>query len=175
MLHLTAEYYAPQDLIVRKGDIDERMYFIEKGSCTATIDDSGKPKKLTSGHYFGEGAILVKDFKIDITVVSENWVQLITLSFQEFQRLLEKYPNARKHVFRWLTEHKSSNPNIAEHFLRKHSSVMDDEKTDKLTSMETKIRELTVQNQLIMAALSLATENGNDQSSDKDKYLFYEN
>ena len=158
MLYLATQYFAPNDLIVRKGDIDERMYFIEKGTCNATIDDSGRFKRLNAGNFFGEGAVLIKKFRREINVVAVTWVEAITLTYFNFQDLLQKYPQAKQHISSWMKQHMNIHQTIRQSFYEDYADSLEQTHKDdneRIESMEEELKTIIKQNQLIIQKLAM--------------------
>lgn len=80
---------APGDVIIREGDIGDRMYFIVGG--LVAVEFGGKPILLKDGEFFGEIALLHNSPRT-ATVTARSRCQLLTLGVQDFRNFLEGSP-----------------------------------------------------------------------------------
>ena len=107
-LQMRTVYFAADDLIARKNDFDDRIWFIELGSCKIfqhKKDEKKRYKMLKTGQYFGESALLADTFVIDYYVRAISWTGLVTLDHRTFARVLALYPTVRHFMREWLVHH----------------------------------------------------------------------
>ena len=88
----------PGELVIHKGEVGDRMYFISTGAVEVDIGAS-EPVRLGSGDFFGEIA-LVKDMPRVADVVSIGFCQLLALHSRDFRQLLDSNPELKETVER---------------------------------------------------------------------------
>jgi hypothetical protein len=90
--------FLPGDFIFRKGDVGNCMYFIGTGSVNVLLDDGSTIlATLKAGDHFGEIA-LIKKVARTRSVISNEYCILYALDKDDFDRLLEKFPQFKKHI-----------------------------------------------------------------------------
>ncbi|MDW6026597.1 cyclic nucleotide-gated ion channel [Mesorhizobium sp. BAC0120] len=77
------------EVIVRKGDLAQSMYFIASGAVTVEIPH--QPVQLGEGHFFGEMALL-KRTKRSATVRAVTRTKLLVLDSADLHNLMEQKP-----------------------------------------------------------------------------------
>jgi CRP/FNR family transcriptional regulator, cyclic AMP receptor protein len=82
--------YQPHTEIIRKGERGETFFVILDG--TARVEAGKRPKRLRTGDYFGEMALLDGEVR-SATVTAETEVHVMRLSRRRFLRMLERDPN----------------------------------------------------------------------------------
>ena len=94
--YLNIHIYMPGDLIVRKGDHGNSMFFISKGS-VRILDGSGQDSLavLGEGSFFGETSLL-REQPRNATVYATGYCNIYSLDKNRFDRLLEKFPQFKK-------------------------------------------------------------------------------
>jgi len=85
----------PDEVIVRKGERGDAMYFISSGAVEVHI--SPAPVQLGSGDFFGELALLVADRR-NADVVALGYCQLLTLAARDLHRLFGTEPALRDQI-----------------------------------------------------------------------------
>ena len=160
MLFLTTQYYAPKDLIIRKGDINNNMFFIEKGTCIINNSELGTEEELTKGSYFCESAILIKRFSAESTITADSWVELITLSYDNFQNLLDRYPLAKRHIAHWMKQNMSNNAQFRKSLYSEYADSLDELQdgpliSETLNDMKKMMEQLINQNKILSAQMNL--------------------
>jgi monovalent cation:H+ antiporter, CPA1 family len=85
----------PDEVIVRKGERGDAMYFISSGAVEVRI--SPAPVQLGSGDFFGELALLVADRR-NADVVALGYCQLLTLAARDLHRLFGTEPALRDQI-----------------------------------------------------------------------------
>jgi CPA1 family monovalent cation:H+ antiporter len=85
----------PGEVIVRRGDRGDAMYFISSGAVEVRI--SPHPVQLGSGDFFGELALLVADRR-NADVVALGYCQLLSLGARDLGRLFGTEPALRDHI-----------------------------------------------------------------------------
>jgi voltage-gated potassium channel len=81
---------APGDVIIRAGDVGDRMYFIVSGLVEADFGGA-QPALLDAGDFFGEIA-LIRNSPRTATVTARSRCQLLVLDVKDFQRFLASSP-----------------------------------------------------------------------------------
>lgn len=94
--NVVLESFYPNEIIIHQDDLGDKIYFILEGSAEAyTFNKDGKEvslQMLEQGDYFGEIALLVNG-KRTCYVRSISQSELISLSKNEFNRVLANYPS----------------------------------------------------------------------------------
>jgi len=92
---LRARTAAPDEVIVRKGERGDAMYFISSGSVEVRI--APVPVPLGAGDFFGELALLVADRR-SADVVALERCDLFTLAARDLRRLFGTEPRLRDQI-----------------------------------------------------------------------------
>ena len=92
---LRARLAVPGEVIVRRGERGDAMYFISSGAVEVRI--SPHPVQLGSGDFFGELALLVADRR-NADVVALGYCQLLSLAARDLDRLFGTEPALRDHI-----------------------------------------------------------------------------
>ena len=104
---LKPQTFQPRDLIIDEAGKDPRMFFLLKGQVTIQkTDEKGETVVLgkadgAQNPCFGESILLGK-FSKSASVVAQSPCQCLTLSAQDFQTFLERYPFVVANVYRTL-------------------------------------------------------------------------
>ena len=85
----------PDEVIVRKGERGDAMYFISSGAVEVRIEPS--PVQLGSGDFFGELALLIADRRT-ADVVALGYCQLLSLAARDLHRLFGTEPALRDQI-----------------------------------------------------------------------------
>jgi voltage-gated potassium channel len=93
---LRAQVVEPGAVIVRRGDQAHSMYFIARG--TVEIDLKDRRVTLTSGHFFGEIAVL-RRARRTATVTAITRVNLLVLDSVDLHRLMENDPRLAESIY----------------------------------------------------------------------------
>ena len=80
----------PQEVITRKGEMGDAMYFIYSGRVEVELDPT--PIELKSGDFFGEIS-LIEHAPRTATVVAKTSCQLLALRVGDFHELMETHPD----------------------------------------------------------------------------------
>ena len=91
----------PGELIVRKGDPGDAMYFISSGALR--VDLPAGPVILGSGDIFGEMALLSDQPRV-ADVVAEGFCELLVLQTGEFHQILDQDANLKAEIERVAAE-----------------------------------------------------------------------
>lgn len=87
----------PGEMIVRRGERGEAMFFIASGAVHVLVPGLDEPVKLGTGDFFGEMALLSrKPRNADVRAV--GYCQLLQLDERDFRRFLQKDPDLRTHI-----------------------------------------------------------------------------
>ena len=92
---LRARLAVPDEVIVRRGERGDAMYFISSGAVEVRI--APNPVRLGSGDFFGELALLVADRR-NADVVSLGYCQLLSLGARDLDRLFGSQPALRQRI-----------------------------------------------------------------------------
>lgn len=85
--------FTPGDLIVRKGEIGDEMYFINRGTVEVVSADQKEIfATLTDGNFFGEIALITNSPR-NATIRAVDYCDLYTLDRDVFNKVLAKYPS----------------------------------------------------------------------------------
>jgi voltage-gated potassium channel len=92
---LHARLTAAGEVITRKGEAADCMYFIVSGE--VDVDLGGERVVLGEGAFFGEIALL-KRTRRSATIVTRGRTQLLVLNADDFHRLVERRPEIGLHI-----------------------------------------------------------------------------
>ncbi len=100
VLHLSPQVCIPGETIVRRGQIGNQLYFINKGTVEVFApDDRAVIATLSDGDFFGEMALLSRQPRAN-TVVAIDYCNLYTLERKKFDQVLEEFPEIAAEVHR---------------------------------------------------------------------------
>ncbi|HBO84182.1 MAG TPA: hypothetical protein DD641_04260 [Deltaproteobacteria bacterium] len=96
---LTAHVYKRGEMIVREGEIGDKMYLIKEGGVEVSVNDPKKGKvviaSLMEGEFFGEiGLATCKPRTATVTAVTDT--ELVVISRAVIREILAKYPEIKK-------------------------------------------------------------------------------
>ncbi len=93
IMNLTPVVFSPGDCIVTAGEVGFDMYFISKGAVDVlSADESTHYATLTSGHFFGEIALLLSTPRT-ATIKAREYCDLYRLDKEAFDQVLTRYPD----------------------------------------------------------------------------------
>jgi voltage-gated potassium channel len=94
--YLNIHIYMPGDLIVRRGDHGDSMFFISKGSVRIlSANEQDSLAVLGEGSFFGETSLL-REQPRNATVYAMGYCNIYSLDKSRFDQLLEKFPSFKK-------------------------------------------------------------------------------
>lgn len=94
--HVETQTYVQGEIVFRQGDRGDRFYLIRSGRVRVILD--GSPiARLSDGQFFGELALLTGDGRA-ATVVAETDLSTLTLSAENFARLIRQCPRLRESI-----------------------------------------------------------------------------
>jgi CPA1 family monovalent cation:H+ antiporter len=85
----------PGEVIVKKGERGDAMYFISSGAVEVRIEP--RPVQLGTGDFFGELALLVAERR-NADVVALGYCRLLSLAARDLDRLFGTEPALRAHI-----------------------------------------------------------------------------
>jgi len=101
--------FLPGDIILKKGDVGNCMYFICKGSIDVfSSDESSVIATLNEGDYFGEIALIKKVVRTR-SVIAKDYCYLYALEKNNFDTLLEKYPKFKNDIYETIKKRQVNN------------------------------------------------------------------
>jgi CPA1 family monovalent cation:H+ antiporter len=92
---LRPRFEVPGELLIRRGDHGDEMYFISSGS--VEVNAAGRKVKLGRGDFFGEMA-LVSGQPRQADVVALSYCQLLVLGDRDLQVLLRNHPRIKERI-----------------------------------------------------------------------------
>ncbi len=104
LLHLRS--VMPGEVIIRKGEVAQRMYFIVAGE--VEVELARKPVRLTEGDFFGELGILYK-IRRTANVTANTFVELLQLENRDFEAMLEANPKLGERITQRASERRTIN------------------------------------------------------------------
>jgi voltage-gated potassium channel len=100
VLHLAPQVCLPGETILRRGQIGQRIYFINKGAVEVlSPDDTTVIATLSDGAFFGEMALLSSQPRAN-TVLAVDYCTLYTLERDRFDQVLRDFPDFAAQVRR---------------------------------------------------------------------------
>ncbi len=103
--------FRKDEVIFRQDDMSDAFYLVRYGFVKVYKEDKGKERVLAylnEGHYFGEMGLMAEGEKRIASVAAINRVELIKISKEDFDALLDAHPGIRK-TLQTITEHRKSN------------------------------------------------------------------
>ena len=91
----------PQEVIARKGEIGDAMFFINNGLVEVEIEPH--PIELMGGDFFGEIS-LIEHGPRTATVIAKTSCQLLALGVEDFHELMENHPDILEDIKRTARE-----------------------------------------------------------------------
>ncbi|MFK8058564.1 MAG: cyclic nucleotide-gated ion channel [Polaribacter sp.] len=88
---LMIKRFTKNEVIIKKGDIGEAMYFILEGDVNVILKDTEEPIVLKQGDFFGEIALL-KDIKRTATVIANRRCEMLELTTYDLKKLVQSRP-----------------------------------------------------------------------------------
>lgn len=89
------EVFQPGDLVIKEGQIGNKMYFIQEGIVDIVTKNGEVATSLSDGSYFGEICLLTNAKRV-ASVRAETYCNLFSLSVEHFNAVLEHYPVMRR-------------------------------------------------------------------------------
>lgn len=89
---LVIKRFTKNEVIIKKGDIGDSMYFILDGEVEVMINQNIEPIVLKQGDFFGEIALL-KDVKRTATVRANKRCEMLELTTYDLKRLIQSRPD----------------------------------------------------------------------------------
>jgi len=123
-----SDSFAKDDVIIRQGERGDAFYIIESGTVDVFIAEQGADPvaRLTSGHFFGEKALMSEDVR-QATCIASTDAKCLTLMREDFVRMLGNLQD--------LLENGEKRPSTATGKEEQHDS-MDTEEDQSSTSLE---------------------------------------
>ncbi len=103
---LKQEFYSPGDNIINRGDKGESMFIIANGAVNIHNKNDEVINTLQSGQFFGEIALMM-DIERGADVVAKSYCDVYTLSKDNFNILLERYPALADNIDKVIVKRKS--------------------------------------------------------------------
>ena len=88
---LVIKRFTKNEVIIKKGDRGDAMYFILDGEVDVVLKNKNEPIILRQGDFFGEIALL-KDVKRTATVVAKRRCEMLELTTYDLKRLIQSKP-----------------------------------------------------------------------------------
>jgi len=91
------EVYSPGDMVVKKGEVGNELFFIIKGSCEVLIDDEALQVVAVKhvGEYFGEVALVFENQKRSAWIRARTFCVLAKLTRTVFESSLAEAPQVK--------------------------------------------------------------------------------
>lgn len=100
--------FTPGDEIIRRGEMGEEMFFINRGKIQVLGPDGASVVAvLTDGQFFGEVSLLSSQPR-NATLRAVDYCELYSLDKKTFERVLDAFPEFREHIDRVASERLSS-------------------------------------------------------------------
>ena len=123
-----SDSFSKDDVIIRQGERGDAFYIIESGTVDVFIAEQGADPvaRLTSGHFFGEKALMSEDVR-QATCIASTDAKCLTLMREDFVRMLGNLQD--------LLENGEKRPSTATGKEEQHDS-MDTEEDQSSSSLE---------------------------------------
>jgi len=90
--------FAPEDVIIRIGDIGREMYFISQGVVRIIASDGSIVGRIGGGNFFGEVALLSSNSRRTASIVAESYVNAYILTASDLYDVLRDYPDVEERI-----------------------------------------------------------------------------
>lgn len=87
----------PGQLVVRRGERGDAMFFIASGAVDVLVPGLEQPVRLGTGDFFGEMALLTRQRR-NADVRAIGYTQLLVLDEKDFRRLVQRDGDLRAHI-----------------------------------------------------------------------------
>lgn len=94
---LKTRFFAPGDVIIKRGEIGDEMYFIANGAVKVVLPDNEVP--LGTGDFFGELA-LITDQPRNADVIALGFSSVLALRRRDFKAFVKRNPDIREKIRR---------------------------------------------------------------------------
>lgn len=98
LVRLQFEVFLMDDEIIAENDIATKMYFVNRGSVCARNKNKNSEQVIPDGSYFGELALIYEKMRFDISVTAVTCCYLYSLSTEDFNEVLEDFPQIKKEI-----------------------------------------------------------------------------
>lgn len=97
-MRLNAMILSPGEVLFRKGDDADRMYFILQGKVRVHLEEGEKHvAELSKGEFFGEIALFL-DTTRTATIISQTFCDLYYLEARDFEFVIERFPEIGRQI-----------------------------------------------------------------------------
>ena len=114
----------PEFILIRRGDVAEKMYFVARGEVSIHTLDSHFVENQTSiikpgnvGNYLGEVA-LVMGCRRTATAITRNYCTIAKLKKIDFDEMLERFPSARVGFMKYINTYSDEYHEYAKSLIR---------------------------------------------------------
>lgn len=91
--------YDPEEVIIRQGQLAQKLYFISKGECEVSVADENREetfvKILTPGMYFGEIGLIQNQNRRTANVQTKNYSNIGHITKETFNELMTIFPDLK--------------------------------------------------------------------------------
>ncbi len=94
---LKTRLFAPGDMIIKRGEVGDEMYFIANGAVKVILPDN--QVTLGTGDFFGELA-LITDQPRNADVEALGFSSVLALKRRDFRAFVKRYPDIREKILR---------------------------------------------------------------------------
>jgi voltage-gated potassium channel len=108
-IHLKPMVLTPDDILFRKGDLGDSMYFVVSGELVALDENGAELSTFNVGDYFGEIALFDSAHKRSATIKSNTYSDLYKLENTTFQKFRQFYLDIYEEVHKKAIEREKDN------------------------------------------------------------------
>lgn len=109
VLHLEPMVFLPGQSLMRRGEMGDHLYFINKGTVDVfAADDAAVVATLSDGDFVGEMALLSSQRRAN-TVIARDYCNLYALGRGGFNEVLDKFPDVAAEVQRIADQRRAEN------------------------------------------------------------------
>lgn len=94
---LEQQFYAPNDSIIKIGEVGDEMFIIGHGSVEVLNEEGQKVAELHEGQFFGEAALLVETTR-NANVRAHSYSDLYRLSKDDFHQIIQEHPDLKSSI-----------------------------------------------------------------------------
>lgn len=100
VMALKPEILPPNEYIIREGNLGNEMYFLKRGLVQVFSEKTGSIYgNMEAGTFFGEIALVYKQQRTT-SILTLTYCELFVLHKDDFQKVLEHYPDFASHVIK---------------------------------------------------------------------------
>jgi len=91
--------YDPEEVVIRQGQVAEKLFFISKGECEVTVADENREESFVQimgpGSYFGEIGLISTTNRRTATVQTKSYCNIGHITKKTFNEIITIFPDVK--------------------------------------------------------------------------------